>query len=53
MADSEETELSRREAIKLGAAATLAASLGVAQPHAAQSSAAAASQDALWTSTLT
>ena len=44
MADSEETELSRREVIKLGAAATVAASLGVAHPLAAQSSAAAASQ---------
>ena len=46
MADSEETELSRRDLIKLGAAATLAASLGVGEPLAAQSSAAAASRAA-------
>ena len=42
MADGEETELSRREVIKLGAAATLAASLGVGDALGAQSSAAAA-----------
>ena len=42
MADSEETDLSRRDLIKLGAAATLAASLGVGESLAAQSSAAAA-----------
>ena len=36
MADNEETDLGRRELIKLGAAATLAASLG-AEPLAAQS----------------
>jgi hypothetical protein len=41
MADSEEADLSRRDLIKLGAAATLAASLGVAEPLAAQSPAAA------------
>nr|MDP9324689.1 gluconate 2-dehydrogenase subunit 3 family protein [Acidobacteriota bacterium] len=43
MADGEETELSRRDVIRLGAAATLAASLGVGDSLAAQSSAAAAS----------
>jgi len=42
MADSEETELSRRDLIKLGAAATLAASLGVGDTLAAPSPAAAA-----------
>jgi gluconate 2-dehydrogenase subunit 3-like protein len=42
MADSQETDLSRRDLIRLGAAATLAASLGVGEPLAAQSSAAAA-----------
>ena len=42
MADGEENELSRRDVIRLGAAATLAASLGVDQPLAAQSSAAVA-----------
>ncbi len=36
MADSEETDLGRRELIKLGAAATLAASLGGGEPLAAQ-----------------
>lgn len=41
MADTEETDLGRRDLIKLGAAATLAASLGVGEPLAAQSSAAA------------
>jgi hypothetical protein len=46
MADSEETDLSRRDLIKLGAAATLAASLGVGEPLAAQSSTAAASRTA-------
>jgi hypothetical protein len=46
MADSEETELTRRDLIKLGAAATLAASLGVGEPVAAQSSAAAGSRAA-------
>lgn len=40
MPDREETDLGRRDLIKLGAAATLAASLGVAEPLAAQSSAA-------------
>jgi len=45
MADGEETELSRRDVIKLGAAVTLAASLGVGVGDSlgAQSSAAAAS----------
>ena len=42
MADSDETDLGRRDLIKLGAAATLAASLGVGEPLAAQSAAAAA-----------
>ena len=37
MADSDETDLGRRELIKLGAAATLAASLGGGEPLAAQS----------------
>ena len=37
MADGEETDLDRRDLIKLGAAATLAASLGVSEPLAAQS----------------
>lgn len=41
MADSEEADLDRRDLIKLGAAATLAASLGVSEPLAAQSPAAA------------
>ena len=41
MAESEETDLGRRDLIKLGAAATLAASLGVGEPLAAQSPAAA------------
>jgi hypothetical protein len=36
MADSEETDLTRRDLIKLGGAATLAASLSVAKPLAAQ-----------------
>jgi hypothetical protein len=36
MADSDETDLGRRDLIKLGAAATLAASLGVGEPLAAQ-----------------
>ena len=44
MADGEETELSRRDVIKLGAAATLAASLGVADSLGAQSSPAATPQ---------
>jgi hypothetical protein len=43
MADGEETDLSRRDVIKLGAAATLAASLGVGDSLGAQSPAAAAS----------
>jgi hypothetical protein len=42
MADNDETDLSRRDLIKLGAAATLAASLGVGEALAAQSPAAAA-----------
>jgi hypothetical protein len=42
MGDSDETDLGRRDLIKLGAAATLAASLGVGEPLAAQSPAAAA-----------
>ena len=37
MANSEEADLGRRDLIKLGAAATLAASLGVGEPLAAQS----------------
>ena len=41
MADGEETDLGRRDLIRLGAAATLAASLGVSEPLAAQSPAAA------------
>ena len=49
MAESEETELSRRDAIKLGAAATLAASLGVGGPLAAQSPAGAAAGSAAQT----
>ena len=49
MADSEATELSRRDLIKLGAAATLAASLGVGEPVAAQSSAVATSRAAAQT----
>ena len=49
MAESEETELSRRDAIKLGAAATLAASLGVGGPLAAQSPAGAAAVSAAQT----
>jgi len=36
MADSDETDLTRRDLIKLGAAATIAASLGVTEPLAAQ-----------------
>jgi glucoside 3-dehydrogenase (cytochrome c) hitch-hiker subunit len=40
MADREETDLGRRELMKLGAAATLAASLGGGEPLAARSSAA-------------
>jgi hypothetical protein len=44
MADSEETDLSRRDLIKLGAAATLAASLGVGDRVAAQAAAAATSR---------
>ena len=43
MADGEETDLSRRDVIKLGAAATLAASLGVGGSLGAQSPVAAAS----------
>jgi hypothetical protein len=39
MAENEETDLGRRELIKLGAAATLAASLGSGGPLAAESSA--------------
>ena len=46
MADSQETDLSRRDLIKLGAAATLAASLGAADPLAAQSSAGASASSA-------
>jgi len=42
MADSSETDLGRRDLIKLGAAATVAASLGVHEPLAAQSPAAGA-----------
>src|SRR6266540_583954 len=42
MADNDETDLGRRDLIKLGAAATLAASLGVGEALAAQSPAAAA-----------
>ena len=41
MADSQDTDLGRRELIKLGAAATLAASLGGSETLAAQSSASA------------
>jgi hypothetical protein len=41
MADNSETNLDRRDLIKLGAAATLAASLGVGEPLAAQAPAAA------------
>jgi len=41
MADSEDTDLGRRDLIKLGAAATIAASLGVGEPLVAQSPAAA------------
>jgi Gluconate 2-dehydrogenase subunit 3 len=42
MADNDETDLGRRDLIKLGAAATLAASFGVGEPLAAQAPAAAA-----------
>ena len=41
MADNSETNLDRRDLIKLGAAATLAASLGVGEPLSAQAPAAA------------
>lgn len=41
MADNSETNLDRRDLIKLGAAATLAASLGVGEPLSAQVSSAA------------
>ncbi len=42
MADSQDSDLGRRDLIKLGAAATLAASLGMGESLAAQSSASAA-----------
>lgn len=42
MADEQEGDLSRRDLIRLGAAATVAASLGLGKPLAAQSPAAAA-----------
>ena len=44
MADSDETDLSRRDLIKLGAAATLAASLGIGEAVTAQSAAVPAAQ---------
>ena len=47
MADNDETNLGRRDLIKLGAAATLAASLGVGEPLAAQSPPAAATPSAV------